>query len=268
MSYTLNLSSAWAKLKRGKTHIDSLKIEIEKVYANGSPITLRREYEPKNRAIVIRIESVVDIPDHWSLVVGDAVHNIRCALDHLAWQLALRHFDGIEPTNRAVIKSIHFPVVIEESKWRDSVHNQWMDGADANKLKRFQPFNLGPQSRAKGVRHPFEIFCGFDGIDNIDKHRSIHLTYIAPRLKSFASESVYTFHECYPVDGSVEIGMSGFPTNPGDEVARVSVVPSGPDPDVDFETCLAGYVAMGERWDVIKALDAFADGTEQVLRLF
>ncbi|HTU69529.1 MAG TPA: hypothetical protein VMF11_04335 [Candidatus Baltobacteraceae bacterium] len=94
------------------------------------------------------------------------------------------------------------------------------------------------------------------------------MTYIAPSLKSFAPEDTRVFRDCRPATGFINVAFSGFPTNLGDELAHVEVIPTGPNPDVDFETDLAGYVAIGERWDVIKALDAFAEGVERILGLF
>jgi len=39
--------------------------------------------------VVYRIDRVMQIRDHWPLIVGDAVHDLRSALDHLMWQLAI-----------------------------------------------------------------------------------------------------------------------------------------------------------------------------------
>jgi hypothetical protein len=39
------------------------------------------------------VETLPEIDEEWGLMVGDAIHNIRCALDHLWWQLAIDHLD-------------------------------------------------------------------------------------------------------------------------------------------------------------------------------
>ena len=273
LPYTIQLKSAWAKVDRAKMHIDDLDDAIGKQYNGINPISLRRTFEPDQGVIMVRIDSVVDVPDNWGLIVGDAVHNLRCALDHLAWELALKYFDGVEPTDRRIIKQIQFPVVVDKNLWESHINRKYMLPSDADKVEQFQPFNLGPISRSKGAIHPFEAFCGFAGVSNVDKHRRIHLAYMIPQLVSFAGLDSYMFHDCEPIlndsgVATIDIGFAKPPTNPGDEVARVAVRPTGPSPDVDFEMRMEGYVAIRERWNVIEALDTFANGVEMVLRDF
>jgi hypothetical protein len=75
-----------AKLDRAKVHIDQFADEVEGVI------------QAFERAITVTIADGVhryvltgapSIPLHWSALFGDAMHNLRSALDHLAWQLVL-----------------------------------------------------------------------------------------------------------------------------------------------------------------------------------
>lgn len=235
-------------------------------------ITLRRQYEPEQGAIVYRIDSVVQIPDNWGLIVGDAAHNLRSALDHLAWQLAIRYFNGVPPTERKIIKKIQFPVVSDKNNWPRHPNREFMKPADASKLEQFQPFNLGPISRAKGVLHPLEELAGFHGLDNIDKHRTIHLTYVVAHQGFFTVPERSAFRDCEPIttDGNVHLTSlpPSQPPNPGEPILRIPIRVTGPNPDVDFKTRLTGYVAVREQWNVIEALDTFTEGVSNIIETF
>ncbi|MYX98848.1 hypothetical protein GT045_29605 [Streptomyces sp. SID486] len=59
---------------------------------------LRAELDLGSGYHIVRIESIPDyepILEEVSLGVGDVVNNLRCSLDHLAWQYACAHAQGI-----------------------------------------------------------------------------------------------------------------------------------------------------------------------------
>jgi len=273
MAYTLDLSGPWAKLERAKKHIDDLRRQIAQAFPNGELFPLRQEFNREQGVFIVSIERVKKLPQEWGLIVGDAVHNLRCALDHLAWQLALRHFDGVEPPDRGIIKQIQFPVVVDKKDWVTHINRKHMVVTDADKLEEFQPFNLSPDRRAKGHRNALEDIAGFGGVDNVDKHRTIHLTYTL--VERVAWMDNWNYRDCTPLDdgtgpgaGHIKFMLSDNPPKPGDEVYRVTVVPDGPNPQMDFKSSLTGYIAIREGWNVIDALDAFAGEVERVLRKF
>ena len=278
----LDIRGACAKLKRAKVHIKVLfdaidrqglmKAEGTSPHVNAFAIPLRREFSPNQGAVVSRIDRVIEVGEDWPLLVGDAVHNLRCSLDHLAWQLAIRHY-GVAPTDPKIIKQIQFPVVVEEAKWPAHVHRKHMSDVDAEKLKKFQPFNLGPISRAGGALHPLEGLAGFNGLDNIDKHRTINVTSVV-QDQAALSRMPPTFRDCVPTAGA---GANGFsitysaasqPPRVGDEILRVYVVKTGPNPDVNFDPGFACYVAIRETWDVRNALETFTEFVTTILGQF
>ena len=277
-SYALDLTSAWKKWCRAKIHIRDLSAEIAKVGPQDQLIALGQKYEAERDSIVIYIESVVKIPNDWSLLVGDAVHNLKCSLDHLAWQLALRHFNGVEPTNRQTIKEIQFPICMHEEAWnKPYVNRKHMDPADANKLKQFQPFLLPAAERAAGVGHPLEAFFGFDGVENVDKHRSIELAVLAPTEKRMLLESFDDFVDCRPgIFSGTEDGPGiatyhfapSNPPQPGDEIVFIPVVVTGPNPHVKLKVRLSAFIALRKTWKIPESIETLAETVEVVLGWF
>lgn len=82
------LVGTWAKVERAKTHRLALADEIL-AFNQANPGRLEGTYNSSSGLHVIRIVSVPDYPVvRWGVVVGDVVHNLRSALDHLAWQMA------------------------------------------------------------------------------------------------------------------------------------------------------------------------------------
>src|SRR5258708_3115833 len=105
-----SLAGCWAKLAHAIEHINTLRAEIEEA---GTPdptsIPLRRAYEAADGAVVYRIERVIKVSERWPLIVGDAIHDLRSALDHLMWQLAIVHLGRVPTAKEA--PNIQFPEV-------------------------------------------------------------------------------------------------------------------------------------------------------------
>ncbi|HEX6687489.1 MAG TPA: hypothetical protein VF085_02360 [Solirubrobacterales bacterium] len=107
------------------------------------------------------------LPKAVYLIAGDAVHNIRTALDYLAWQLVLK--GGQTPGKRT-----EFPILWDKPKDRDSdgvpiLMNPHPTGLAARLLdaKWLQPYHA---REPKG--HP--LFVLYD-LDRIDKHRHLNI---------------------------------------------------------------------------------------------
>src|SRR5262249_9060417 len=129
----LDLGSARAKFNRAKAHVYALHVDVHE--ANGVDshlIVLGRQYEPEAQAIVYRIKRAAKVRDGWGLVIGDAIHNYRSALDHLWWQLAIKKL-GREPTKEEA-KSIQFPILSDAADWLTHRYFRHIDPTDAAKV--------------------------------------------------------------------------------------------------------------------------------------
>jgi hypothetical protein len=267
-SCPLDLSGAWSKVVRGKMHVEVLRAMIRRAgRPNPNVIPLRREFDPKERAIIFRIEKIVEVGDDWGLIAGDAIHNLRSALDHLAWQLALRYFNGVEPQKPGIVKNIQFPIVSDVSKWAGSPHRINVTPADVLKLEKVQPFY---------VTHPVgrHFLEGLAEFSNADKHRTVQLAYTAVGDVTIVGPARSDFTDCVPAiitrNGGIiaQTRKAGKSPKSGDEVARFPVWPTGPKPDVKAEVRATGFVGVRDNWDILHTLDYFADGVVEILRYF
>ena len=82
------------KLDRAKKHLDDLEAAINGFFET-NPYAVRVKDNPetgKREHIVVKAD---DLPASLSVLSGDAVHNLRSALDHIIWQLVIAN--GGEP---------------------------------------------------------------------------------------------------------------------------------------------------------------------------
>ena len=78
-----------AKTKRARTQLSQLKLKIDG-YVSSPQVRdrIKVEFEEEGRCNVTLERSAY--PDEfveWSVTIGEIVHNLRSALDHLVWQL-------------------------------------------------------------------------------------------------------------------------------------------------------------------------------------
>ncbi len=81
-----DLTGVWAKLKQADSHIIQLEHEVVG-YLQRNPYGVAIEDRPEmGKRVAVVLEITEPIPAVIPLVLGDAVHNLRSALDHLAYQ--------------------------------------------------------------------------------------------------------------------------------------------------------------------------------------
>jgi hypothetical protein len=174
-------------------------------------------------------------------MLGDYVHNLRCALDHAVWTM-VRH-SRAEPG-----KWTHFPVAESEAKWRDDVverspdrgHPPTFGLADMCMalVEDFQPFKLPRKERSRAP------LLRLVRIDNVDKHRALHGAAIylmgRPLNLRFEPAGFVTIDRVqYPREGT---GIEN-----GADLAKVKVkvvVPPPPDTPMRVKFDMPAHVAF------------------------
>jgi hypothetical protein len=86
-------SSWWAKANRAKEHIDSLRRQVDE-YRASAPYSLTPEPTEKPDRLAYRLRFSKPVPVTISTTVGDVLHNLRAALESLAFEVARRSQGG------------------------------------------------------------------------------------------------------------------------------------------------------------------------------
>ncbi len=110
--------------------------------------------------VVVRLGHVPDLPADFSAIVGDFFHNVRSALDHLAWQLVLLH--GLEPTRKTAFP-IHQDAPANGLRVLPGVGDDALTAID-----ELQPYNWNQCEPGKSHLSPLAVLAS---LNNIDKHR-------------------------------------------------------------------------------------------------
>ena len=87
----------FTKIERAKKHIADLHLACEAFFSS-RPYDIRVETNPDKLERSYHLVSIREVPDEIISICGDALHNLRSALDHLAFQLVL--VAGNKPTRR------------------------------------------------------------------------------------------------------------------------------------------------------------------------
>ena len=164
-----NLDGVHLKLDRAKEHWDALNREIRS-YLDNHTIVPTATCEPLQRLYIFRVGKVQPLPARWGIIVGDIVHNIRSALDHLVTQLVI--VNGQTPDRNHA-----FPVCVKSSDWRRQVEDakpgksalHGVAPAAVSLIESIQPFHIGAQRDAER-----STLAGLQRLSNADKHRLVH----------------------------------------------------------------------------------------------
>jgi hypothetical protein len=81
-------SGVLAKIERAKTHLNDFDTQVRPIIA-ACRNTIVRECNEQRSEYIFRFGEAPVVPPVLSAIIGDAVHNLRVSLDHLAWQLVL-----------------------------------------------------------------------------------------------------------------------------------------------------------------------------------
>jgi hypothetical protein len=215
---------------------------------------------------VYRLDRVIRVEPEWALIVGDAVQNLRSALDHLMWQLAKRHLSRV-PTEQEA-KSIQFPEVRRVKDFAGNRYLRYIDTTDVARLKPYQPY----KRLNRGELHPLPKLIR---LSNIDKHRRLHLLVPRP-FQSPLTNRPDAYRDCVPrfelmPNGNrASIVLNAPPPNPRPNhpilIAYVDVI--GPNPDANFDMTLTGFVGLGRLGPIVPLLDGMAQYVTAVLDAF
>jgi hypothetical protein len=220
----------------------------------------RREYDPELEEVLFIAEELPAISDDWSVLIGDALYNLRCALEHLWWQLAIDHL-GRKPTAQEAPR-IQFPIIDNPDDWSGHRFLKHVDGEAADKAKLLQGYGGGDDQIA------YLSILGF--LSNFDKHREVHLAFFVGSNRGAPNPSPDQCTDCkIPSrmengeevwEMTLDFGDKGFPGSGlevGDVVMGMKVIPTGPNPDIDLEPQVTGQITLRNGEPILPLLDHF-----------
>ena len=109
-------------------------------------------------------------PDNWSAILADLLNNLRSALDHAVWEVAVRNV-GSEPANPT---AICFPIcaTVEDFDRQCKRALGSLTAAQIERVRSVQPFSDPPPAGLSIEDHPLLML---HHLNRIDKHRTLHI---------------------------------------------------------------------------------------------
>jgi hypothetical protein len=243
------------KLDRAKTHIDTLEESVQR-WLESDAYTLTEEFEPETGDHVLKAKVTEPPSDQWPLLIGDAVHNLRSALDHIAYKLAL---DGYQTQNAgAAIPSGHqrriqFPIVAtsnDPTKTVDEFYKQVVKGQlryvpapVAARIHDLQPYKRSPADPTN------DLLWIINDLDVIDKHRKLATVAVANPLQGMqiGGGGIYI----------KKLHLNGGPVEREREIMRWAIEATGPTP-VEMQRQFARFVSLSDGPGRVKTTDLIA----------
>jgi hypothetical protein len=221
MNLELDLTSVRAKLARSQEHIQTIKDEVV-------PWTERHPYSilPECNADSTRYSLILRVNEpppfqRWSLIIADAFNNLRAALDHLVFAVAMHE---AAPNPPAYEGKLQFPIADDRKRFDGMLNGNYLGTISdpiRTAIEAAQPYN-----RPHPALPP--LLSILRDLTNRDKHRLLQMAFGA------AAEGNIGFTGDFPQDGRQwnQIAHSG-EIKDGTEV--FALVCDRPTPNMKFD---------------------------------
>jgi hypothetical protein len=205
-------SAWWVKANRAQEHLNTLARLVEE-FRQSEPYTLKPEATDKPDRFAHRLRYRHPVPVEISATVGDVLHNMRAALESLAFELGLRS-NGRSLTSGQERKST-FPICKSPDDFEKFFKDKpgLFDDRAKAALRAVQDFVILEQSRRYGIgmdktweeNQRWSVLHRLNILWNIDKHRRLIPVAWWPDMIYWGSNGPSN-REAFPGDGTLEDG--------------------------------------------------------------
>jgi hypothetical protein len=268
------LAGCEAKFWRAHEHFDALQSEITAEFASGEThlMTTRGEFKPTPDhedvfLYVISVGEVFQPSLRYATIIGDIVHNLRSALDHLIFELAFLGLGG-----RSFPEKVAYPACRTQVNWNSRhVQKTMLKGVMQKHramIYRTQPCyrkkgTASPRAVARRKRHPLS---DLDNLWSHDKHRMIQPVAIAPMTTHC---QIVGLNDCEVV-GVAELnrGYFGKRLEVDTEIVAIPIRATGANPQVNAQFEGEGEICFRNGLPSRESLATIGDWVQRVLTWF
>ena len=163
------LAGVIAKYNRAKEQFDDLRFEMDEFFnQDPKPHFSRGYFDTNTWEWIERFQIREEPPLRFGVMLGDCVHNLRSALDHLICQVTMLDGGTLDDCAKT-----QFPIASKSEAQFDAMARSQIAGLSKwhrAMVKRAQPYHAGDEA----WKHPLAILADFS---NTDKHRLLNPTY-------------------------------------------------------------------------------------------
>lgn len=201
----MRIDAVKSKIERAKKHIRDLDLVI-RAFVDSQPYSIGAKSHPVKEIhhTTLYVASVQNIPASISLIVGDAIHNLRSALDHLMWQL-------VEAAGGTPDENIAFPIY-----WGTDGIQKYQSKTGNREIQKIGPTALNLLRAAQPWCSGDNTLRSVQELDIWDKHRLLILTQIGYRGWDVKLSPKGTQHIAFPT-----FRDSSFPLEIDQEITNI-----------------------------------------------
>jgi hypothetical protein len=273
--YQVSLASASAKLERAGIHRDVLDSDVAQAFSvETNRVLLGAEIDAETGYHLLRVESAPDLDSlltQFGLTLGDALINLRSALDHLFWQLACFHVGGTPEKHWLV----QFPIDDCRDTFRKRPVKNYIDPGHWAIIESHQPYHGldgRPDSWSGTYAHQLALLRN---LTNDDKHKiTTPMLAISNRITLRRIEGLVWsgFDQLlagqFPIQSHVEFLNLGEPAVVGAVVGRTRPTGRGAKPKLHNIGEVTPQIALPGRGAAIPALDRITERVALILNEF
>jgi hypothetical protein len=258
-----SLEGVRAKLGRADEHLRSLDAEVPSFLAD-KPHEFRGHIDRKASRYFVTVHIKQEPPIAWSVIVGEFVHNLRSALDHLVWQLIVAA--GREPIGGSGGNQFPiFTVKPGDLRKRKCLFNKQLRGLPRYGraiINQMQPYHARRDARLR----PLAVLAD---LSNEDKHQAI--------LPAFASIPQEPLEDGPGFDLVAVTDVAEFdrmeiyvnrPLEDGAETMSADIEITGPNPHVKMKGNLPFDIAFGQRMIPLEQLTIVRNAVNEIVSGF
>lgn len=254
------LDGAHQKVGWGRHHAELFDRETDRLYGpeGNPPFTIDLQFDPKKSRFLAWVETVNEDTGDLPLILGDALHNFRSALDHIAWQLARRQ------QGRVPRSPVSFPIAPTPGRFHSpAVWTQlWEIGPrEREMIENLQPYR---QVFTGDLVHPLALL---GARNNQDKHRLLHVVGLANNEMTVTPLAP---SDCAVVGYEILPSVIDHPLKPKMELFRIMVRMTGPHPHLGVKMRGGSKLALddGSGVGLHTRLRFIGDAVDDVIRSF
>ena len=165
------LDGVRVKLRRAWNQIDGIKAELS-AFVKSDVYVPKIEFNTDTHWLTISVHVKKNPPLMWGVQIGEIIHNLRSALDHIVWELFM--LDNLRQPARGT--RLQFPIFETMAGFDGRGRSQFLLGIGPNAvglIRSQQPFPECDGGTGEGKKSPL---WHLKELSDADKHRTLHLT--------------------------------------------------------------------------------------------
>lgn len=250
------LAGCDAKLRRAQQNLQVLDDAIGSYLdRHVEPLPGVSEFDPATNRVLWRFRAIEEPDLLLSATVGDYIHDLRSALDHLAFELSFTDSHGLIPN-----RQIAYPCCRTVKDWEgprtkgklgaiNHTHRAMIYRTQPCYRRKDAPTN--PRTTSRRRRH---ALADLEDFWNDDKHRTLQPVASAPfQLHG----EITAIRDCRPRGNlHIEKAVFGRPLRDGGTVFWMPVRPVGPNPEVEMRFQVGVRITFGNGLPVLETLSS------------